>query len=348
MKRAAGLAGVLVLAFAQGSRDAYRSAYREWRQADPGLERDAGSANDLAARASRMAQEQSKFASVQGAFVTAMAADEARKLAWLATPPDAPSAMTSEGAAPVIANENRIAKRNIDALADDPDPGIQELRGMLARESTAADGLSAAMENRNRVAEELRAANTAVAESQLRALDQFHGIEPEGKHAVEESNREAAAWSQYYSLLENPAIAVAAPATLPAPNAPVAPRNSIAPVPLVRYTGEWTFPVMGAFHGPRPEAVDLVVHEHNGHADGTFSARYQLPPGSTDDPALRFDFSGEIENTRNQQFRLVTSDGAVGTIELIPGPAFNLLEINFQTDPKSGKIRQGNMLLVKK
>jgi hypothetical protein len=44
----------------------------------------------------------------------------------------------------------------------------------------------------------------------------------------------------------------------------------------------------------------------------------------------------------------MTSDGANGTIELIPGSAFNLLEVNFTTDPRPGKVRQGNVVLVKK
>ena len=65
-------------------------------------------------------------------------------------------------------------------------------------------------------------------------------------------------------------------------------------------------------------------------------------------PVVRFDFLGELKNTRNQVFTLETSDGAKGSIELIPGPAFNLLEVNFQTEPKAGKIRQANVVLVKK
>ena len=117
-------------------------------------------------------------------------------------------------------------------------------------------------------------------------------------------------------------------------------------MPLARYTGAWTFPpVNGLFHGPQPEFVDLVVHEQNGRADGTLFGRFKVSSG---DPVLRFDFSGDFRSTRNQVFNVETSDGIKGTIELIPGPAFNLLEINFQIEPKPGKVQQGNMLLVKK
>jgi len=145
---------------------------------------------------------------------------------------------------------------------------------------------------------------------------------------------------------------IAATPTPPAPEPPstTPPRPSvITPVPLIRYTGSWTFPQAdGQFHGPQPEFVDLVVLEENGRASGTLFARFKLPPGSTGDPIVRFDFSGNFSNTRNQVFELQTSDGAKGTFELIPGPAFNLLEINFLIDPRPGKIRQANAVLLKK
>jgi hypothetical protein len=94
--------------------------------------------------------------------------------------------------------------------------------------------------------------------------------------------------------------------------------------------------------------VDLVIHEQDGHAVGTLFARFKLPPASKDDPVLRFDFKGDFKGSRNQLFALETSDGAKGSIELIPGPAFNLLEINFLIDQKPGKIRQANAVLIKK
>ena len=53
------------------------------------------------------------------------------------------------------------------------------------------------------------------------------------------------------------------------------------------------------------------------------------------DPTVRFAFEGDIAATPTQKFTLMTSDGTPGTIELIPGPAFNLLEVNFQTDPQA-------------
>ena len=55
-----------------------------------------------------------------------------------------------------------------------------------------------------------------------------------------------------------------------------------------------------------------------------------------------------FQPSRNQTFNLTTSDGTKGTIDLIPGPAFNLLEVNFQTELKPGKIRAADLVLIKK
>ncbi len=93
--------------------------------------------------------------------------------------------------------------------------------------------------------------------------------------------------------------------------------------------------------------MDVAVHEENGHATGTLYARFKLPPGSTGDGVLRFSFSGDFTATRNQSFALETSDGVKGTIDLIPGGPFNVLEVNFNTEVKAGKIHQGDVLLVK-
>jgi hypothetical protein len=176
------------------------------------------------------------------------------------------------------------------------------------------------------------------------------------KDAAAETAREAEAWAEYYRKLGEGAQGDAKPITqVPAGVAPANLANpapappTVTPVPLARYVGAWTFPqANGLFHGAQPEFIDVLVYEDNGRAAGTVVARFKLPAGSTGDPVLRFDFSGNFQPTRTQVFNLVTTDGAKGTIELIPGPAFNLLEVNFQTEPNPGKIRQANAVLVKK
>ena len=92
----------------------------------------------------------------------------------------------------------------------------------------------------------------------------------------------------------------------------------------------------------------MVLREENGQARGTLFARFKLPQGSRGDPTVRFDFEGEFQSARNQSFALMTSNGAKGSVELIPGPAFNLLEVSFTTEDKPGTVRQGNFLLIKK
>jgi hypothetical protein len=98
----------------------------------------------------------------------------------------------------------------------------------------------------------------------------------------------------------------------------------------------------------QPESADLVVREENGQASGTLTARFRLPAGSTDNPAVRFDFAGAFGTSRTQRFAVTTGGGTAGTLELIPGPAFNLLEVNFSIGDKPGMIRQGNFLLIKR
>jgi hypothetical protein len=351
MRRAAWVICMALCAFAQTSRDAYRAAYREWREADPALERDAGAPGaELTARAAKVASGAAQYGSARAAFLQQWAADEAPKLVWLGTPPDAPSAMILESASTVIAAESRAVRRMMDTYASDPDPAIRELRAMLARESGAADALASAIEKRKSAAEAVIAANAAAAESQLKVAAQVQAVAADGNQLVEDSSQEMAAWAQYYALLAEASRAASPPPApvAPTPSAPAPlPAPATPTIPLVRYTGEWTFPPLGMYHGAQPISVNLVVREENGHASGTFVARFKLAPGATGDPVVKFDFAGEFKSARTQLFTLTTSDGAKGTVELIPGPAFNLLEVNFQTEAKPGKIRQGNFVLLK-
>ncbi|MDP8990604.1 MAG: hypothetical protein M3N41_11065, partial [Acidobacteriota bacterium] len=157
--------------------------------------------------------------------------------------------------------------------------------------------------------------------------------------------------------LSDAARSAAVPVTssVPQPNAPAAAvpaaavARSVLPVPLSRYLGVWTYPTTGAsFHGLQPLSAELVVREENGRAGGTLSARFKLPPGNTGDPEVQFNFEGAFQSSRGQIFALTSKSGGQGILELIPGPAFNLLEVNFSADEKAGTVRQANFLLVKK
>jgi hypothetical protein len=348
--------------FAQPSRDEYRNAYDNWRRADPALESDAGAGGaGILQRSDRVAAESAKYGAARAASLKAWAEELEQRALWLdnaAAGPPSPLESTKT-LQDRVATETTAVGRSIDIFARDPDPGIQQLRQALARERAALVALGAAIAERQKAA--VSAGDMTVAEERARsgALAAYRELIEGLRQTADDTGRETAAWARYYQSLSEGVQALPPPGPAPTPPqlvppkdpAPVprAPKPSITPVSLLRYTGEWIFPPSkGLFHGAEPEFVSLVVHEDNGHASGTLSVRFKVSPASGVDPELRFDFAGDFKNIRNQTFDLETADGAKGTIDLIPGPAFNLLEVNFQTEMKPGKVRLGNFLLVKK
>ena len=291
-----------------------------------------------------------------------MAAENRRKFAWLESPVAGPPLPLTADSIAFVNVESKSVKHNMDTFAGDPDPGIQQLRGMLQRESATLALLSSAITDRAKAADAAATAGAGLERTRGLALADDHDLTSGWTDAASETDREAAAWVDYYQLLSKGAQGLAPPAAVPSAPAPIAasaepaprivepappPKPAITAVPLIRYTGAWTFPASnGLYHGPQPEFADLVVHEDNGHATGTLFARFKAAAAT--DPVLRFDFSGEFTNQRTQAFQLETSDGSKGMLELIPGPAFNLIEVNFQIESKPGKVRQANMVLVKK
>jgi len=359
VRRAGLFALVAVLCLAQRARDGYRGAYSAWRQTDPNLERESSAGGDaVAQRADRMAAEAAKSAAARKAFLEGTLGDQAQYISILeigAVSPE-PAATSTRVDAQFIAAETARVARTIDTFANDPDKGIQQLRQALARERLALDALAAAVAERKKSADAVDAATAASGQAHTKALEQSRAMLEGLKDAVAGTAHEAETWAEYYRKLGEGAGGAATPITVVPPGVPPATVNnpapappSITPVPLARYVGAWTYPQSnGMYHGAQPEFIDVVVYEENGHAKGTVFGRFKLPPGSNGDPVLRFDFSGDFQPTRNQVFNLVTADGAKGTVELIPGPAFNLLEVNFQTERKEGKIRQADVVLVKK
>lgn len=338
---------------AQNSRDAYRQAFDTWMQAHTNLERDAGTEGTaLLPRIDRAAAAAASFQSTRAAYVKATAESAAQRRQILQNP----VARVSESVAPpaigaLITAELQLDNRTITRFADDKDRGIQQFRQSLERERDALAALSSSVQAREKSAAATSAAADALEQARMKAADAFRDQTSQAGQAAAALDKEAAAWADYYDKLTRAVQAASAPPPPPPPaTAPAPPKStSIAPVPLARYVGGWTYPTSnGLYHGLQPEFVDLVVHEENGHADGTLYARFKLPPGNTADPVIRFDFQGDFGPTLNQRFPMLASDGTQGTLELIPGPAFNLLEVNFQTAPKPNKIATGNFILVKK
>jgi hypothetical protein len=355
---------VTLCVFAQTPRDGYRTAYRNWRQADPTLESDSGAGGAaIGERANRVAAAATQYAAARIAFLNATelaVGQNASELADAAVAAAPSSLESTKILADRVTAEVAAVGRAIELYKSDTDPGIQQLSQALVREQQALSALSGAIAEREKIAGAAQDRVAAADQAHRRASDSYRDFTAALRQETAQIDRETAAWTAYYQKLADGAQrAIEVPPPQPAPTpaaikdeppARLVPAPSITPLPLLRYTGAWVYPaVNGLYHGPQPEFIDLVVHEDNGRASGTLFGRFRPSPGSPPaDLELRFDFSGDFKNTRNQTFALETSDGAKGTMELIPGPAFNLLEVNFQTEPRAGKLRQGNFVLVKK
>ena len=346
-----------LMLFAQSTRDAYHEAYKAWHQADPSLERDAATAGaPIGARADRVAAEAARYYAERRSFLEQSSHENGDKLAWLAAPPPEPGTPRTQAANDYVGTETGTVRKAIEGFKGDPDPAIQQVRNMLERENLALGALSASLADRDHAGAEVDAAVAAVDEAWRKAFGRDREIAALAVKSAASVEQERSAWVEYYRTFSDAARdatsdaarGVTADGGVSRPAEP-APRPSITPLPLARYTGDWIFPQTdGMYHGAPPEFIDLVVREDNGHCDGRMVGRFKLPAGSPGDPIVRFEFKGDFKNTRVQTFDLVTSNGSHGTIDLIPGPAFNLLEINVQIAAQPGKIRQANAVLVKK
>jgi hypothetical protein len=370
MKPAAAL--VLVAAgFAQApppdARAARQEAYRHWRETDPNLERDATSAGaTLGARADKVAAEANQYFSVYQDYLASRAAEALRNAALLEPlnlAPDVPPDLDR-----FLIVQDAILRSSIDRFAADPDRAIQQLRAALQRERTAIAAISAAVKDSQTSKETVAQTSRAAEDARAEVSEEYQKLAVSFQASEQLAGKSAAAWAGYYRALSDAARGAGTPVTSSGPAlpsaggppaavepaaanpaaAPAPAARPVTPVPLMRYVGAWTYPTMGAvYHGLQPEAAGLVVREENGQASGTLTVRFRLPAGSTGNPAVRLDFAGAFGNSMTQKFAATTSTGAAGTLELTPGPAFNLLEVSFSTSDAPGMIRQGNFLLIK-
>jgi len=374
---AASLVATLALpfaAFAQAQPDgneAQQEAHRHWRETDPNLERDAASAGaTLGARADKVAAEAAKYFGLRKDYLEGRASD-ARRGVSLLEPVNVP-AEALPNLDRFLSSQDGILKSTIDTISRDPDRAIQQLRASLERERAAMAAIATALKDSQKSQEAAVQSSRMSEEARAKAADEYQKLSAGLQESEQLADKSGGAWAAYYRALSDAARGAAAPVTSSGPALPSvgrepaavepakpaasnaisvptpAPRPATA-VPLVRYVGAWTYPTVGAhYHGMQPESAELVVREENGQAVGTLTARFRLPAGSTDNPVVRFDFAGAFGSSRAQKFAVTTSGGATGSLELIPGPAFNLLEVNFNMGGNPGVIHQGNFLLIKK
>lgn len=371
---AAGLV-LVAAAFAQApvpdGSAAQQEAYRRWRDTDPNLERDATSGGaTLGARADKVAAEAAKYFGLRKDYLESLVADGRRRATLLEPVNVAPGALPNLDR--LLTVQDTILRSTIDTIAHDPDRAIQQLRAALERERAAIAAIGAALKDSQKSQEAAAQSSRAAEEERVKTSEDYQKLAASLQESEQLADKSGAAWAGYYRALSDAARGATAPVTSSGPAlpstgrepaavepakpvasnpvpAPAPAARSVTPVPLVRYVGAWTYPMVGAhYHGTQPESADLVVREENGQASGSLAARFRLPAGSTDNPVVRFDFAGAFANLLVQKFMITTSSGAMGTLELIPGPAFNLLEVNFTTSDQPGMIRQGNFLLIKK
>jgi hypothetical protein len=355
-------AGLLMLgwAFAQPSqegRGALQDAYRNWRQADPALEREAASAAaTLGARADKVSSEGAKYFAMRKAYLESLTTDASRKASVLEAVNIAPDAADVEAH---LSAQRAIVEAGIQTIGRGPDRGIQQLQQAYERERAAITAISAAMQDSRKIQQALIEATASAEQKRAQTSERYQKLAASLEQSAQLAEQSGAAWNSYYRALSDAARSAPPPVTSLAPvrppnapepgsAAPAAARN-VQAIPVARYLGSWIFPAVGGlYHGPQPQSVEMEVHEDNGRYNGTLFARFKLPPGVAGDPLVRFSFEGPLENSRAQKFVVTTNNGARGLIELIPGPAFNLLEVNFSTYDKPGMVRAGNFLLVKK
>jgi len=364
----AALLVTLNSAFAQSPRDNYRKNYQVWRQTEPTLESEAASAGgDLAARVQRASTAARAYVAARLEFLDGISHEAAEQLKAIQglSSAAAPLAGPSPEVQTIVTSAIETVSRVADSFGAATDPGIRQLRTSLQQEHTALDAIAQAMSNTRRAMGTAAVAGIDMDAAREDLLRAYQGVAGTRGQVAEQMRKSGVAWDTYYKALSNPPATVtsnviappkpvaaakpAASAASPPPDSDAVVRPpTITPLPLLRYTGAWTFASGGIFHGTQPDSVDLTVREANGHITGVFFARFKIAAGSAVEPVVQFGFEGDLTSNRNQTFNLRTGDGLTGTIELIPGPAFNLLEVNFQTEIRPNRVRSGNFLLVKK
>jgi hypothetical protein len=293
------------------------------------------------------------FWNTRAAYFATLQAGSAEQAQWVATPlANAEAALTTpQTVQQMLAAATVKVNASITAFpADDKDAAIRRIRQALERERSALRALSASLDARNAQLMGLLDV-TDEAEMQRAYANQALASAAARRSQLEEHvRREATDWAEYYRDLltgatssgRSPVPSVSGAASDDPAGARIV-RPAPNTVPLTRYTGQWIFPTKGLFYGPEPSSVDMSIQESDGNMTGTLSARFLSPEGT-----IRLEFQGPVQQTKTQTFASRSSDGSSGTIELIPGSAFNLLEVNFRSASQSAALGAGNFILVKR
>lgn len=329
-------------AWAQNTRENYRTPYQAWRQAAQTLEQDAAAPPPAFSDQVRSSVEAAqKFFSARAAYLTSAQPNAAEQTAWASQPLATAEALltTPQALDQLMAVTAAKVSSGIGAFrADDKDEAIRRVLQALERERAALKALTDAMAARKASLPALLDTSDEAEIQRASVFQTLNAANGRRNQLAEHVKREATDWTAYYRDLQEGAggRAITGAAT-PAP-AKILRTAANGQIPLSRYTGEWMFPGKGLFYGPQPESVEMTVQESNGRMSGTLTAKF-LAPGGT----VKFDFQGAVQQAKTQSLPLQTADGATGSVELIPGSAINLIEVNFQAAGSAG-----NFILVKK
>ncbi len=361
--RGAAIAAILSAscAWSQSARDSYRNPYQAWRQTAPALEESASAPTAAFADQVRASSEAAQvFFNARAASLLTPFPEVADQLAWssrplataetLLTVPQEVQQLLAVAAAKVGNDINSLT------APAEKDAAIRRFRQSIERERAA---LRALMDTLAAARMPLTALIDASDEAEIqRALTGQALSSAAGRRTQlsEHLKREAADWATYYKDLQEGATAnrtltsaltsnaTPAAGASPTPGAAKITRpNPNGPPALARYTGEWEFPTKGLYYGRRPDSADLVVQETNGMLGGTLTAKYSGPAAE-----LKIQFQGPVQEGRTQTFPVQFPNGENGSVELIPGTAINLLEINFVAPSTTGPINAANLVLVKR
>ena len=342
--------------------------YRTWREADPSLELDAA-ATAGEALASRAAEGREpggglRFARArrhaEGSLGTAgsktcngSGRTDVQPLPDLAPAPDEIR----------FANRESItAGASAAAFAKDPDRAIQQLRQAFQREQAALEALKASVADRQQAEDKASKAVSAAEQARAKAMQQYPFLSSALAQSADAMNGRAAAMGRLLSRSwrtrpeSPPPRSPAGPA--PAPGVerhgeprvpPRVPRRARLPSRRCRSPVTWEY---GAI-------TRAAVFRFRAGSRRCGGARRQRPrhrhllralqgaSGQHRRSGVALRILRRFQAHLNQTFTLETNEGADGTVDLNPGRAFNVLEVNFSTEVKRRENSSGRHVLLK-
>jgi hypothetical protein len=354
----------LTLCAAVGQSQDKTPALDAWLEASANLERDASSPSaNFAARVEASTKAVRTYYETLTSTYAPSAADSEQVL-WMVRGLSHPEVLL--GARPemqrLLESTAQYLTSSIATFSREKDASIQQVRQAMERERAALKALTDAIDARTTPVREV-AEVSDIAETLRASIARAQGAASTTRSQLTENvQTEARGWDNYYRDMAEGAAGFVAPSvssaatpsatsgtstsTLVVPPAKPIARPSNVPtgaLALPRYAGSWAYTPIGTapsqFFGPVPKSVTLTVTEADGKLVGTLQATFTKASYSLD-----VQFGDTMQPARVQRFATESPVGPA-IVELIPGPAFNLLELNVRAEQLSDPLV--NVMLVK-